>query len=379
MQTSERDALRSAALREVEATVYPAYRDLLAYLETELLPVAPGDDAVGIWRLPEGEAYYAQRLRHHTTTDLTPEEVHQLGLSEVERIQAEMQPLFAEIGIQSGQPFAQQMRAYWQRAFGDADLRYPSSDAGRQRALADYTALIEKANANLDAVFDAVPEAAIRVKAVPPAQEATSPGAYYIPPSLDGSRPGTFYVNLANLPLKPKMPTLAYHEGIPGHHFQLALQQELEALSTFQKVSTFTAHAEGWALYAEKLAREQGFYKTAYSRIENLWSELFRAGRLVVDTGIHHKRWSRDEALDFYSRALGSPIPGEIDRYIAWPAQAASYKVGELKILALRKRARDTLGEQFDLRAFHNTILNGGGMPLSILERVVDDSIRAHR
>ncbi len=379
LETSERNALQTAVLREVEATVYPAYRDLLAYLESELLPAAPGDGAVGIWRLPEGEAYYAQRLRHHTTTDLTPEAVHQLGLSEVERIQAEMQPLFAEIGIQGGQPFAQQMRAYWQRTFGDAELRYPSTDAGRHQALADYAALIQEANDNLGAVFDAVPEAKIRVKAVPPNQEATSPGAYYIPPSLDGSRPGTFYVNLAHLPIKPKMPTLAYHEGIPGHHFQLALQQEQDTLSTFQKVSTFTAHAEGWALYAEKLAREQGFYKTVHSRIENLWSELFRAGRLVVDTGIHYKRWSRGEALDFYSRALGTPIPGEIDRYIAWPGQAASYKVGELKILALRDRARSALGERFDIRAFHNVILNGGGMPLSILERVVDDYIRANR
>jgi uncharacterized protein (DUF885 family) len=330
---------------------------------------------VGVWRLPDGDAYYAYALRHHTTTDLTPEEVHQLGLKEVARIQSEMRKLFAGQGIAHNESFGEMQRAYWASLQNKPELGYPDTPESRKQVLADYLHIIEEAQKNIKDVFDVTPKTPIKVEAVPQYQQNSSPGAYYQPPALDGSRPGIFYVNLANLPSKTGMQTLAYHEGVPGHHFQLAVQRETQGIPTFQKALGFTAHLEGWALYTEKLARELGFYKDAYTKLGNLWSELFRASRLVLDTGIHYKRWTRDQAQSYANDNVGTRLVGEIDRYIAWPGQAASYKIGELKILELREKMKKALGDKFTLKAFHNLILLNGSMPLAVLEKIVEQHI----
>ena len=371
----KKDEMAKLVSKEIKDTVYPAYQKLMTYLES-IASKAPTNE-VGIWRLPNGDAYYAYVLRHHTTTDLTPEEVHQLGLKEVARIQGEMRKFFTELGIEQKENFGEMQRAYWAATQGKAEFQYPDTEEGKRQALADYLKIVEEAQKNIKDVFDMTPKTPIRVQAVPEFQEASSPGAFYQPPALDGSRPGIFYVNLANLPNKPSMQTLAYHEGVPGHHFQLATQREMQGIPTFLKIVGFTAHLEGWGLYAEKLARELGFYKDPYSQIANLWSELFRAARLVLDTGIHYKRWTRDQATAYARDNVGTPLTGEIDRYIAWPGQACSYKVGELKILELRDKMKKALGDKFSLKAFHNLILENGSMPLSLLEKVVDRYIAA--
>jgi len=359
--------------KEIKDTVYPAYQKLLAYLDT-IATKAPTQE-VGVWHLKNGDAYYAYMLRHHTTTDFTPEEVHQLGLKEVARIQQDMRKIFTELGIAHNENFGEMQRAYWDITRSKPELQYPDTAEGRKQVLADYLKIIGEAQQNIKDVFDVIPKTPIKVEAVPEYQQNSSPGAYYQPPALDGSRPGIFYVNLAGVPNKAGMQTLAYHEGVPGHHFQLAVQREMQGIPTFQKVLGFTAHLEGWALYTEKLARELGFYKDPYSRLGNLWSELFRATRLVLDTGIHYKRWTRDQAVAFARDNVGTPLQGEIDRYIAWPGQACAYKVGELKILELREKMKTALGDKFSLKAFHNLILLNGSMPLSVLEKIVDHAI----
>ncbi|MBI1743662.1 DUF885 domain-containing protein [Candidatus Acetothermia bacterium] len=366
----KKDEMAKLVSKEIKDTVYPAYQKLIAYIEN-IAPKAPTNE-VGVWRFPNGDAYYAYMLRHHTTTDLTPEEVHQLGLKEVARIQGEIRKLFAGLGIENKEIFGEMQRAYWASTQDKAEFQYPNTEEGKKQALADYLKIVEEAQKNIKDVFDVTPKTPINVKAVPEFQEASSPGAFYQPPALDGSRPGIFYVNLANLPNKPSMQTLAYHEGVPGHHFQLATQREMQGIPTFLKVVGFNAHLEGWGLYAEKLARELGFYKDPYSKIANLWSELFRAARLVLDTGIHYKHWTRDQAMAYAWNNVGTRLTGEIDRYIAWPGQACSYKVGELKILELRDKMKKALGDKFTLKAFHNLILENGSMPLSLLEKIVD-------
>lgn len=371
---ADKAAFSDSVKQEIAQTVYPAYEKLTAYLQS-LVASAPGDDQVGVWRMPDGDAYYAYLVRHNTTTDLTPEEIHQVGLSEVARIQGELTEILTGMGFK-GANFGELYRNYRASVQGDPKFNYPDSDAGRAQALADYSALIDDAMGKLGIVFDVMPKALVEVRAVPEYQQDSAPGAYYNPPSFDGSRPGVFYVNLASLPFKPGMKTLTYHEAVPGHHFQLSVQEESTHLPIFQKIIIFNAHAEGWGLYAEKLARELGFYDDPYSKIQNLWSELFRAARLVLDTGIHYKRWSRQQAMDYAFSNVGFQLQGEIVRYIAIPGQALSYKTGELKILELRERVKKALGDKFNLKAFHNLILLNGGMPLTILEKVVDHYIQ---
>ena len=370
LSDADRQALLGDAEDEIRNSVYPGYRALIAHLE-RLEPIARED--VGVWSLPEGDAYYAYLVRHHTTTDLSPEAIHDIGRREVARVQREMQTtVFDAVGLPDEGIFGDRIRQFWGMTRSDPDLRYPSSVQGRNQALADYEALIAEAREAAHDMFSTVPQARVRVAPVPTYMQNDSPGAFYIPPSLDGERSGTFFVNLGNLPFKPAMPTLAYHEAVPGHHFQLALQRESTELPTFQRALVFTAHAEGWALYTEKLMREQGFYDSPERRFENLWSELFRAARLVVDTGIHYERWSRDRAIQYMQNTLGTGISGEIDRYIAMPGQALSYKIGELTILDLRERAREALGEAFDLKDFHDIVIGDGSLPMSVLEREVE-------
>lgn len=368
----ERRQLMDDAATAIQHDVYPGYHALIAYFEA-LKPKAITNH--GVWALPDGEAYYNYLVRMHTTTDLTAQQVHEIGLREVARIEAQMDTILDAQGYTEG-TVGERMIALTR----EPRFLYPDSDAGRQQILADYQAIIDEVSAGLSPYFDVRPEAGVKVKRIPKFKEETAPGAYYQGPSMDGSRPGIFYANLREVSAIPKwgMRTLAYHEGVPGHHFQVAIQQEIEGVPTFRKLLGFTAYQEGWALYAERLAWELGFQDDPYNNLGRLQSEMFRAVRLVVDTGIHYKRWSREQAIDYMVSKTGMPrgeVVAEIERYFVMPGQALAYKIGMLKILELREQAKQALGPNFDMREFHNVILTNGAMPLTILERVVDDWI----
>ena len=358
----------------IESVVYPAYRRMIAYFE-ELEKKAGDDD--GVWKHPDGDAFYAYRLRSNTTTDLSPEEVHTIGLAEVERITKEMDSILNNVGLAEG-TVGERMQFLANRE----DQLYPNTDEGRVESLAQFQAIIDIADRQLGAVFGLKPEAGVRVERIPEFKEATS-ASYYNPPAFDGSRPGIFFAKLNDMNEVPKfgMKTLVYHETVPGHHFQLGIQQELQGVPTFRKVVPFTAYTEGWALYAERLAAELGFYNDdPFGDLGRLQAEIFRAVRLVVDTGIHYKRGTREEAIDYMERITGNPhgdVVSEIERYIVMPGQACAYKIGQLKILELRDRARNKLGSKFDLAAFHDVVLGNGSLPLEILERVVDRYIES--
>lgn len=365
-ETRERILVDAASA--IRDDVYPAYRSLIEYFES-LQPKATTNH--GIWKLPDGDDYYDYLVRYHTTTDLTPEQVHRIGLGEVSRIQAEMDAILDAEGYTEG-TVGERMAALSQ----EERFLYPDTDAGREQILEDYQTIIDEISAGLDPYFGIRPEAGVEVRRIPEFKEETAPGAYYQSPAMDGSRPGVFYANLRDVAEVPKfgMRTLAYHEGVPGHHFQKAIQQEIEGVPTFRNLLGFTAFAEGWALYAERLAKELGFLEDPYDDLGRLQAELFRAVRLVVDTGIHHKRWSREEAIEYMVANTGMPrgdVVSEIERYFVMPGQALAYKIGMLKLLELRETAREALGEEFDMAAFHDLILTGGDMPLAILEERV--------
>lgn len=372
----DKKVLLEGAEARIRDAVYPAYRELIAYFEA-LEPKSTDDD--GVWKLPDGAAYYAHRLRSSTTTDMTPEEVHALGLAEVERITREMRVLLKDAGHSAKSP------AEWMAQLAQEErFLYPNTDEGRAQCLADYQAIIDEADGKLGEIFDLRPTSPVHVERIPPFKEKTSAGAYYNRPAMDGSRPGIFYANMRDMNEVPTfgMRTLVYHEAIPGHHFQIGVQQELEGVPMLRRVLPFTAFTEGWALYAERLAGEHGFHDSPYSRLGGLQAELFRAVRLVVDTGIHHKRWTREEAIDYMAQTTGMPrgdVVSEIERYIVMPGQACAYKMGQLKILEMRQKAMDQLGDRFDLKEFHNAVLQNGSLPLEILETVVDRYIAAAR
>ena len=366
-------------LDRVEASinddVYPAYELFINYFSE--LEAKAGNDH-GFWHLPDGDVAYKLSLRLFTTTSYTPDEIHEIGLAEVDRIQAEMLELFKAEGIDVSQGYAEAMDAYSSRP----EFYYEDSDEGRQQILDDYQAILNELNAGLDAAFNVRPKAGVEVLRVPEFREETAPGAYYQRPSIDGSRPGRFYANLFDIKATPKfgMRTLAVHEGIPGHHFQIAVAMELEDMPLLRRFSFFTAYVEGWALYTERLAWEQGLMPTNADNVGRLNAELFRAVRLVVDTGIHHKRWTREEAIDYMRANTGmaeSDVISEVERYIVRPGQATAYKVGMMKILELRQKAMDSLGDRFDIRDFHDVVLKNGAVPLDILERIVDEYIDA--
>ncbi len=374
------DAEAEEILTQVETsineTVYPAYDSFINYF-SELEAKAGQDD--GYWHLPDGPAAYKLALRFFTTTDYTADEIHQTGLSEVARIQAEMLEIFASEGIDVSQGYTEAMDAYSSLP----EFYYEDSDEGRAQILEDYQTILDEFDANLDAAFNIRPKAGMEVLRVPEFREKTAPGAYYQQPSIDGTRPGRFYANLYDIKATPKfgMRTLAVHEGIPGHHFQVAIAMELEGMPLIRRFAPFVAYREGWALYAERVAWEQGLLPTPADNIGRLTAELFRAVRLVVDTGIHHQRWVREEAIDYMLVNTGmaeSDVVSEIERYIVLPGQATAYKVGMMKILELRQKSMDALGDKFDLRAFHDVVLKNGAVPLDILERIVDEYIASH-
>ncbi len=371
---AEEDRARLAADAEtaIADTVYPAYQRLIAAMEDLRSQSTP--DA-GIWKQTQGEEYYALALRQQTTTDLTPQQVHDIGLAEVARITAEMDAILIAQGMSEGTVGAR-MKALGE----DPKYHFEDSDKGRQDILDEYTRLLAEVKAKLPEAFERIPPQELEVVRVPKFSETGSAGAYYNPPSLDGSRPGRFFANLRDVKETPKwsMKTLAYHEGIPGHHYQIATAQNLD-LPLARSNLPFTAYTEGWALYAERLAWEMGMYKDdPLGDLGRLQAELFRAVRLVVDTGMHYKKWSREQAIAYMVETTGmaeSDVTSEIERYAVMPGQACAYKIGMLKILELRDRAKTALGPKFDLRKFHSAVLDNGALPLTVLESVIDQWI----
>ncbi len=356
----------------IENEIYPSYGNIISYLDT--LETKTNDNA-GVWKLPDGDKFYEYCLKHHTTTSFTPEEIHQIGLDEVKRIQKICRKLFTSIGIEHRDIFGEMESLYWEYVHSRKDFFYSKTDKGKREALNDYTNIIHDVTMNLSELFAQVPQETVLVKPVPDFKEKTM-GTYYQPASFDGSRKGTFYVNLSYLPFKPGMKTLAYHEAIPGHHYQISLEKEFPSHRTFRRLFYFTAYTEGWALYSEKLGVEYGWYNDIHSELGYLNSELFRAVRLVIGTGIHYKKWSKERAYNYMKDNLGWGSNSEIDRYIVWPGQACAYKIGELEILRLRKTAKSKLRKKFDMKEFHNVILKNGSVPLSILEEQVNKYIK---
>lgn len=354
--------------------VYPSYNEMIKYLNSIKEKT---DRYAGVWKLPSGYEYYEYCLHSHTTTTLHPEEIHELGLEEVSRIQNDIKKHFEKLGIKGSEKFSNLMFEYINKYYNRYDWRYfyPYSDWGMEQTLKRYQGIIDSMSMKLTDMFYVIPETPIRVERVPEFKERTA-GTYYQPLKLDKSSGGIFYANLSYQHYRPGMKTLAYHEAIPGHHFQIALEHESPNFRLFKSLFFFTGYTEGWALYAEKLAKEYDFYNNIHSLIGYLRSELFRAARLVVDTGIHYKRWTREQAFQYMLNNVGWATYGEIDRYIVWPGQACAYKIGELKILELRERAKKELGDKFDIKEFHSVILKHASMPLEILEHLVNDYIK---
>lgn len=369
---AEKERLREEAVAAIRHSILPAYERFHGFFTEEYIPGAR--ETIGARHFPNGEAYYAWRVRDYTTTELTPEEVHQIGLEEVERIRGEMEAIIDRVGFPgSFDEFLTFLRT-------DERFYYDDPD----ELLEAYRAMAKRIDPLLPQLFGRIPRMPYGVKPIPEAIAPDTTTAYYMRPSGDGTRPGWYYVNLHQPETRPKyeIPALSIHEAVPGHHFQIALAQELEDIPKFRRFGGPTAFVEGWGLYSESLGEEMGLYDDPYDKFGQLTYEMWRAVRLVVDTGIHHMGWTRQEAIDYFmdnAAKSENDIINEIDRYIAWPGQALAYKIGELRIQELRDRAEEALGDDFDIRDFHDTVLMNGAIPLDVLERVVDNWIADHR
>ena len=366
---SVRATLLAQAQAAIEHSVYPAYGRLIDYF-TDLQPQVTED--YGVWKLPDGNGYYDHLIRSHTTTSLDAEQVHNIGLSEVARIEAQLDGILKSQGLAQG-TIGERIT----RLNAESALQYSNDAVGRAACISDYQRYIDAMVRGLGPDFASPPQLNIKVQRVPQFKEQTAPGAYADTGSLDGSRPGVFYVNLRDMRdiWKYQMRTLAYHEAVPGHQLQGVIAQRLSGVPTFRKVLPFTAYDEGWAVYAERLGWEMGFENDPLDNLGRLQAEMFRAVRLVVDTGIHRKHWTREQAIAYMREKTGmadSEVVSEIERYFVLPGQALAYKIGMLKILQLRARAQAQLGAAFDIRRFHGVVLGSGSVPLSILEKQVD-------
>lgn len=366
ISAADKERLLAEAETAVSQSIIPGYEKIITFMQGQ---VSRSNNRGGALHHPDGAAYYQTQLQHHTTTDLTADEIHEIGLTEVARIQAEMRPILTDLGYDADAPLGEVMA----QAGRDSGTL-----TGEAAVLAEYERLIAEAETAVLPYFDILPQAELVVDTIP------SGTAYYLTPALDGSRPGIFYAVVGNgAQSRLRIPTTTYHEAIPGHHFQIALQSELEDVPTFRKVFLYTAYAEGWGLYAEQLAAEIGLYEDdPYGNLGRLQMELFRTARLVVDTGIHAQGWTHQEAVDYMVENTGLPqewVEFEVSRYTLWPGQATSYKIGQLKINELRDLAQAELGDNFDLREFHNVILQNGAVPLPVLEMVVLDYIEDNR
>ena len=357
--------LKSAAVAIIEEQINPAFRELLEFLESEYLPAARPP---GIGALPGGKQVYSRLAQHFTTTELTPDEIHEIGLREVARIRGEMETVIDTVG------FDGDIAAFNEFLRTDPQFYYETPEA----LLEGYQAVSKRLDPGLVNLFGKLPRAPYGVRPIPDEEAPDTTTAYYMRPTIDGSRPGWYYVNLYQPEVRPKfeMEVLSVHESVPGHHLQISLAQELTGLPEFRRNGGFTAFIEGWGLYSERLGYDMGLYEDPYSRYGQLVYDMWRAVRLVVDTGIHYFGWSRQKAIDYFianAAKSEADIINEIDRYIGWPGQALAYKIGQMKMLELRGEAETALGEDFDIRAFHDHMLGAGALPLDILERRMDD------
>ena len=360
----------------IKSDVKPGFKLILDYMEENY---ASSNVNHGVWSLPNGNEFYALRLRSYTTTNYTAEEIHQIGLNEVARIGNRMKEIFLELGYEVNKPIGKMMNELNE----NPEFLYEDTPDRKEIVIKDYNKMVKEAEEDVRPYFEKFPKSPVEVRAVPEYSEKTAAGGYYQAPSLDGSRPGVFYANLYDIKQTPKfgMRTLTFHEAVPGHHFQIALNQENEDLTLYRKLGYRTsAYTEGWALYSEQLAVEVGMTKDLYDELGVLQSEMFRANRLVVDTGIHYKKWTREKAMEYMKETTGmsdTEVRVEIERYIVWPAQATSYKMGMLQILELRDRAKNEMGDKFDLKQFHSIVLDQGIVPLFILEDLIDEWIKS--
>ena len=369
--TDQADLSARAAAR-VEDTLRPAFRRFIASVD-EL--AAQSTDDAGVWKLPDGEARYAAYLRSGTASNVTAAQVHAIGLAQVARIEAELRTILTSRGIDA-KVVGTALRALAR----DPAFLYPVSDDGRKQMIADFQSIIDDIDYKTGPLFHDRPVIGVKAEAVPAFRAKTAPGGQYFPPPLDNSRPATFFANVSDIGAMPKfaMRTLAYHEAIPGHHFQIVIARQQKGLPLFRQLVPFNAYSEGWALYAEQLAAESGFEADPLDRLGFLEGQLLRAARLVVDTGIHSQRWPREQAIAYMNEHTGQPerdVVIEVERYAVWPGQACGYMIGLLKLLELRDRARQQLGPRFDLREFHDVVLESGALPMPLLERVVDSWI----
>ena len=331
----------------------------------------------GVWSLPNGDEFYNLKIRSFTTTNYSPEKIHQIGLSEVDRISKRMKEIFYQLGYEVDKTVGEMMNELNE----NSNFLYADTTDRKKIIISDYNKMLVQAEKDVKPYFERLPKSKVEIRAIPEYSEKTAAGGYYQAPSLDGSRAGVFYANLYDIKQTPTfgMRTLTFHETIPGHHLQIALNQENKELTLYRKLGYRTsAYTEGWALYAEQLAVEIGMTKNLYDELGVLQSEMFRANRLVVDTGIHFKKWSREKAMDYMKKTTGmsdTQVRVEIERYIVWPGQALSYKIGMLKILELREKAKEKMGQNFNIKSFHSIILDQGIVPLFILEEIVNEWI----
>ena len=361
---AEQERIKTEMLDAIAKEVLPAYLRLARFLEVSYVPA--GREEPGISALPGGAKYYRFLVKERTTTDLTPEQIHQLGLDEVKKDEAEMLAIAQKLGFQDLKSFRASLKP-------NPKLHPASTDA----LLDAYRGYLKPMQAKLPSLFGTLPKAPFEVVPVPDYLEKTSAPAYYEAGTPDGSRPGRLFIDTYTATDRNfySVEAIAYHEGIPGHHLQISIAQELQGIPQFRKYSGYTAYVEGWGLYAERLGKDAGFYQDPYSDYGRLEADIWRAIRLVVDTGVHSQHWTRQQMVDYFhdhSNIDETSIQSEVDRYIAWPAQALAYKIGQLKILELRVRAQKALGEKFDIRAFHDQVLDAGALPLDVLEQRID-------
>ncbi len=373
LSDEQKKILKQEAATAMEMHMKPAYEKFINYiamLETK----ATEDD--GVWKFPDGEAFYNAALKSTTTTDLTADQIHEIGLKEVARIHNEMRDIMKKVNFKSDS-----LLEFFDFTRNDKQFYYANDAAGKEAYRVKAVKIIDDMKAKLDQLFITKPKADCVVKPVEAFREKSAAGAFYEEPAIDGSRPGTYYINLYNMndQVTTQMEALAYHEGIPGHHMQIAISQELKDIPKFRRLGGGNvAYVEGWALYSELVPKELGFYSDPYSDFGRLSMEVFRAARLVVDTGIHSKKWSRKKALQYFHDNTPNPegdIRKEIERYIVWPSQATGYKIGMLKIMELRQLAKEKLGKNFDIREFHDVILTSGPVPMNVLEDLVNSYI----
>jgi len=372
VSNDEKSALISELNNALINNLKPGYEQLISYLK-QLQTKA--DDRDGVWKFPNGEAYFKNALQRTTTTDLTSEEIHKLGLSEVDRIHNEMRVIMKTVN------FKGDLNAFFDFMRDDKQFYYADDEAGRAKYLQEAVALIDDMEGRLDSLFLTKPKAKLKVKAVESFREKSAGKAFYQQPAPDGSRPGIYYANLYDMASMPiyQMAALAYHEGLPGHHMQIAIKQELTGIPKFRKFGGYTAHTEGWGLYSEMIPKEIGLYQDPYSDFGRLAMELWRACRLVVDTGIHTQKWTREKGIEYYATNTPnakSDAVKMVERHIVMPSQATAYKIGMLKIIELREKSRVELGDKFDIREFHDVVLKNGPVPLNILSELVDSYIK---